>query len=137
MNTFKNFKRIVATREQKHFTFFPDELITTPQEFAVALMAYAREQGKELDITKLSMSPNFMLDGIEYNATRMTSLFGSFVVANALHPELLDDPGIPQKSRKVLEATWRYVVPICFWLGLLLLLLLPMLLQYTAMYTYH
>lgn len=124
MNTFKNFKKVAATREKKHFTFFPAELITTPQEFTDALIVYAKEQGKRLEITKLSMSPNFTLDGIEYNATRMTSLFGSFVVVNALHPELLDDPGIPTKSRKRMEIVWRYIIPTCFWVGLVLLFII-------------
>lgn len=125
MSIFKNFRTVVATREKKHFTFFPTELITTQEEFTDALIAYAKSSKKDLTITREGLSPNFMLDGIEYNATRMTSIYGSFVVANALHPERLDDLNIPENKRKMMEVVWRFVVPTCFWVGMALLFLLP------------
>lgn len=126
MNILKDFRRVAATRNKKRFTFFPDELITTPQEFTDALIIYAQSEKKNLTITREGMSPDFILDGIEYNATRMTSIYGSFVVVNALHPEQLDDPAMPKQKLKRMEIIWRFVVPTCFWLGLILLWLLPM-----------
>lgn len=132
MSIFKNFCTVIATREKKHFTFFPTELITTPQEFTDALIAYGKNSKKDVTITREGLSPDFMLDGIEYNATRMTSIYGSFVVANALHPELLDDLNIPENKRKMMEIVWRFVVPTCFWVGMALLLPLPMFRAYMA-----
>lgn len=125
MSILKNFRTAVTAREKKHFTFFPDELITTPQEFTDALIVYAKNGKRDLTITREGLSPDFILDGVEYNATRMTSIYGSFVVANALNPELLDDPDIPKPKLKRMEIVWRFVVPTCFWVGMALLFLLP------------
>ena len=41
--------------------------------FTAALLAWADENGVDVNMTRESMTPHFMLDGIEYRAVRYSS----------------------------------------------------------------
>ena len=61
---------MAAAEHKRQFTFTPDTAIGTPQDFTAALLAWADENGVDVTISRESMTPHFMLDGIEYRAVR-------------------------------------------------------------------
>lgn len=65
-----DYKMIVRQELEAVFSFIPDEAVTTPREFTDALLAYARQNDKDITITKESMTPEFILEGEEYTAMR-------------------------------------------------------------------
>ena len=64
---------MAAAEHKRQFTFTPDTAIGTPQDFTAALLAWADENGVDVTISRESMTPHFMLDGIEYRAVRYSS----------------------------------------------------------------
>ena len=65
-----DYKDVVEYDHQRTFTFMPDVEITDKYSFLNALYAYAMETDKEIVITKESMYPEFLLDGVPYTAER-------------------------------------------------------------------
>ena len=61
---------LAQVQHQKHFFFIPQGSINTPQEFTVALQAYAEEKEMQFTLTKEGMYPEFLLDDIAYKAYR-------------------------------------------------------------------
>lgn len=119
-----DFKLVADSVEKMRFHFYPQELITTPEEFSDTLLQYAREQKLEITITKESMYPEFTLGGVDYSAMRYTGRFGSVVWVEALHPELLEPPGVPKQRRWRFEWMWRIGFPLAVLLGYPLLILI-------------
>ena len=64
---------MAAAEHKRQFTFTPDTAIATPQEFTAAIATWADENGVDVNMTWESMTPHFMLDGIEYRAVRYSS----------------------------------------------------------------
>ena len=69
----QDYRKMAAAEHKRQFTFTPDTAIATPQEFTAELLAWAAGCGEEIVITHESMTPRFMLDGIEYKAVRYSS----------------------------------------------------------------
>ena len=69
----QDYRKMAAAEHKRQFTFTPDTAIGTPQDFTAALLAWADENGVDVNMTRESMTPHFMLDGIEYRAVRYSS----------------------------------------------------------------
>lgn len=70
-NTWLNdYKYVKEYQHKKVFTFTPDREIVDRYDFANALYDYGRSVGKEIEITKEGMYPEFIMDGEEYEACR-------------------------------------------------------------------
>ena len=65
-----DYKKVVKSEHDRHFTFVPDDAITNRNEFMMALFKYADQNNLNLVITKEGMYPEFTIDGIEYMAER-------------------------------------------------------------------
>ena len=65
-----DYKKIRELNEGRDFTFIPDGAVTNPREFTNVLFEFANKEKKDLVITKESMYPEFIMDGIEYHAER-------------------------------------------------------------------
>lgn len=72
----QDYKRVAAAQHQETFTFVPDGPVTNPREFTDALLAWSREAGKDIVITRESMYPRFTLEGREYEAHRIYRRMG-------------------------------------------------------------
>ena len=116
-----DFLAVAGAVEKMRFHFYPRELVTTPREFTDALLEYANEQKLDITITKESMYPQFLLDGVEYSAFRYTSRFGSVIAVEAKEPDGLLPRHVPRQRAWWMEWAWRTGLPICFIVGVLML----------------
>ena len=76
-----DYKKIKELNEGRDFTFIPDGSVTNPREFTNVLFEFANKEKKDLVITKESMYPEFIMDGIEYNAERYYESIHGYPVA--------------------------------------------------------
>lgn len=65
-----DYKSVMEYQHKRVFTFTPDREIVDRYDFANALYDYGRSIGKEIEITKEGMYPEFIMDGEEYEACR-------------------------------------------------------------------
>lgn len=65
-----DYKSVKEYQHKRVFTFTPDRPIVDRYDFANALYDYGRSVGKEIEITKEGMYPEFIMDGEEYEACR-------------------------------------------------------------------
>ena len=65
-----DYKSVIEYQHKRVFTFTPDRAIVDRYDFANALYDYGRSIGKEIEITKEGMYPEFIMDGEEYEACR-------------------------------------------------------------------
>ena len=77
----EDYKRIIEENLDMDFTFIPDNAITNEREFTEALFAYANSTNINLVVTKESMYPEFIINGIEYTAERNYSSMSYIPVA--------------------------------------------------------
>lgn len=86
-----DYQKVKEEMHQEKFSFIPDGEVTSPETFTKALFEYAKEQKKDLVITKEGMYPEFVMDGVEYRAERIyTYAWGLPVVSvkcEMMYPE--------------------------------------------------
>ena len=88
----RDYQSVAREEAQKHFYFVPDDAVTTPGEFTMALFKYADQEKKTLVITREGMEPEFELDGIAYTAQRVyrpvpKGLPVAMIICDAVYPE--------------------------------------------------
>ena len=105
---------------EQQFTFTPDTAIATPQEFTAALLAWADENGVDVNMTRESMTPHFMLDGIEYRAVRYSSHVRNIPIlrvrCEVCDPSALAVEGDPKRLR--VQRFLHYGLPVLVCLAL-------------------
>ena len=109
---------LARVQHQKHFFFIPQGSINTPQEFTVALQAYAEEKEMQFTLTKEGMYPEFLLDDIAYKAYRNPGKYRDEICCDAVHPEQLD-AGLPLRREKLLRFLRLAVPPVCTFAAIL------------------
>ena len=117
-NTFyqlvEDYKQVARYESNRKFMFIPDAIINTSREFTDVLLKYAKDQNKDITITKEGMYPEFILDGIEYSAMRVHGRYGSTVHCEMLHPELEEPRTMDMGRRKMLTLCIR-LIPLIIW----------------------
>ncbi len=112
----EDYRRFAKAQGQKVFTFVPDNAITTPAEFTLALCRYGTDNDLNLVITREGMYPEFTLNGIEYAAERIYTAVGRVPTAvircEAKHPEALEPPQPKWKRALLAAAHYGWVVPL-------------------------
>ncbi|MCI8832110.1 MAG: MerR family transcriptional regulator [Lachnospiraceae bacterium] len=78
---------VMKAEMAREFSFMPDERCDTPEEFSQELLKYAKENNRNMVITKEGMAPDLMIDGVEYHAYRTSSRFGIVVHCKMIHQE--------------------------------------------------
>ena len=114
-----DYRKVAAAEHKRSFTFTPDLAVSTPREFTAALLAWAEESSTDITIIRESMTPHFMLDGIEYKATRY-SAYSSHIPVLRIRCEVCD-PGVldvdvtPKRARvqRLLHNTGPMVLGLC------------------------
>lgn len=71
----EEYKQVYQGEWKKKFLFFPDTFIESPREFTNELLRYAKSINADITITKESMEPEFVLNGVEYSAVRVNTGF--------------------------------------------------------------
>ena len=117
----EDYKKISKAEGQKIFSFLPDNIIESPEEFTTELLHYANQNHDDIVITKESMYPEFELNGIEYTAHREHHRYGPIVCCEAVHPEELEPAEIPSGRKKWLKRI-RWAIPYVLVFGFLFLI---------------
>lgn len=103
----EDYRKVVLSEREKLFTFIPEEAVTNPAEFTMALFAYANANDLDLVVTKESMYPEFTINGIEYVAERVYTSAGMIPVAtvrcSVKYPEDFG-PDVEPKRKKLIKA---------------------------------
>lgn len=120
MAIISDYKKIAKAEGKKQFSFSPDNMALTPQEFTEALCRYGEENHLNLVVTEEGMYPKFEIDGLEYEAQREFGRFGAVIRCNMTHPELIDEDNsdIPEKSRRIYRAAYRLILNFAIPVGL-------------------
>lgn len=100
---YEEYKQIYKAEEKKEFMIMPDQMIYTAEDFTKALLEYAESIGADITITKEGLSPEFVLNGVEYSAFRYTTKFGHSIHCNMKHPELAEPDNVAGKKRIILQ----------------------------------
>ena len=108
----RDYQSVAREEAQKHFSFIPDDEVTTPAEFTMALFKYADQEHKTLVITKEGLEPEFELDGIAYTAQRIYrpvpyGLPVATVDCDAVYPEDFRTE-IPTGKKRVLVFFYKW-----------------------------
>lgn len=77
----EDYRCVLQANKDMDFTFIPKTAITNPREFTQALCDYASKEQIDLVITKESMYPEFLIDGVAYTAERNYSVVSRVPVA--------------------------------------------------------
>lgn len=101
MSIIQDYKKFAVSEGKKRFSFKPDTMVRSTDEFTEALLQYASENDLNLVITKPGMSPVFEIDGLEYTAMRTFDRFGATVNCRLTHPEDVETKDTP-KARRML-----------------------------------
>ena len=117
-----DFKAVYDAELQKSFEFQPDFIIRSKRDFTNALFDYASEHDLVLTITKESMHPEFILDGIEYQAACVYTKWGLTVKCRMKYPEEIEPQYIDKSKRKLYRVLMHMVST-----GILLLVIALML----------
>lgn len=100
LDILKDYKKVAQSEMKKRFTFVPDTMATTPREFTEELLRFADQEKLNLVVTKEGMIPRFQIDGVEYEAFRLSGRFGITIQCEMTHPEDADtETGASQVSR--------------------------------------
>jgi len=118
MAIINDYKVWAKAEAKKEFSFMPDNMALTPEEFTESLLKYADENHLNLVIIKEGMYPVFEIDGVEYTAERRFGRFGAVICCTMTCPEDLEKElwTVPKGRRKVFRIVCRCILPI----GLLL-----------------
>lgn len=117
----RDYKKVAKAEAKKAFSFTPEDPVTTPAEFTLALCRYGQQQGANLVVTKESMAPEFEIDGIAYMAQLVYRRMGPGILAvvrcTALHPEQLeaDVPTARRRWMKLVHNGWPLAVFVLLW----------------------
>lgn len=116
------YKQVYRGECKKHFYFYPEGIITTPREFTNELLIYAKNYGHDITITKEGMYPEFILDGVEYSAMRISGRWHT-VHCQMIHPELAEPENVTGKKKVILQLIAR-LIPLIFiiLIGILIML---------------
>lgn len=120
----EDYRKVVLAEREKVFTFIPEEPVTNPGEFTMALFAYANANGLDMVITKEGMYPEFTINGIEYVAERFYTTLSRIPVASircsVKYPEDFEPEVEPRRKKlmKVLRFGW-VLIPIALLVAVL------------------
>lgn len=117
----EEYKQVYRGEWKKQFSFIPDQMITTPREFTDELLKYAKLHNEDITITKEGMYPEFVLNGVEYSATRLHGRYGATVHCEMIHPELAEPENITGKKKKIMQVIARCIPFVSLFLFILFL----------------
>ena len=75
----EDYKRTAREESRRKFSFVPDTMARTPREFTEELLRFADQEKLNLVITREGMTPLFEIDGVSYEAVRLSGRFGLVV----------------------------------------------------------
>ena len=125
-----DYSAVVRSEAEREFSFMPDDRCDTPEKFTEELLKYARQNDLNLVITKESLSPRMLIDGIEYRAYRTSSRYGIVIHCEMLHPEDYIPEGMSAKKYRRYRILSVVALPVLLFIICNLWLMRDVLLQY-------
>ena len=100
----EDYKRTAREESRRKFSFVPDTMARTPREFTEELLRFADQEKLNLVITREGMNPLFEIDGVSYEAFRLSGRFGIVVQCQMTEPRKqetdLAQQGEEEKQKK-------------------------------------
>ena len=100
----EDYKRTAREESRRKFSFVPDTMARTPREFTEELLRFADQEKLNLVITREGMTPLFEIDGVSYEAFRLSGRFGIVVQCQMTEPRKqetdLAQQGEEEKQKK-------------------------------------
>lgn len=112
MNIINDYRKVAENESQKSFSFIPDTMARTKEEFTEALFQYAKENNLNLVITKESLYPEFEIDGVPFEADRIFGRFGAVIRCRMRNPDSMEVLSVPEKTRKKMKLLHRLAGPL-------------------------
>lgn len=115
----EDYRRTAREEGQRKFSFVPDTMARTPREFTEELLQFAEQEKLDLVITRESMNPLFELNGVQYEAFRLSGRFGIVIQCQMTAPEAVSAEhedgqkkgGVGRRAMRLLHYSW----PILIW----------------------
>ena len=100
----EDYKRTAREESRRKFSFVPDTMARTPREFTEELLRFADQEKLNLVITREGMNPLFEIDGVSYEAFRLSGRFGIVIQCQMTEPRKqgtdLAQQGEEEKQKK-------------------------------------
>ena len=115
----EDYKRIAREESRRKFSFVPDTMARTPREFTEELLRFAEQEKLDLVITREGMNPLFEIDGVQYEAFRLSGRFGIVIQCQMTDKEAVavehedgqKKGGVGRRAMRLLHYSW----PILIW----------------------
>lgn len=115
----EDYKRIAGEESRRKFSFVPDTMARTPREFTEELLRFAEQEKLDLVITREGMNPLFEIDGVQYEAFRLSGRFGIVIQCQRTGLDAVseeDEDGqkkgsVGRRAMRLLHYSW----PILIW----------------------
>lgn len=95
---FDDYEAVMRSEMKRDFSFMPDDRCDTPQKFTEELLKYGVQNQLDITVTKESLSPRLLINGVEYRAYRTSSRYGIVIHCEMLHPEDYIPEGMSEKK---------------------------------------
>ena len=93
-----DYAAVIRSEMEREFSFMPDDRCDKPEKFTEELLKYGEQNHLDIVITKESLSPRLLINGIEYRAYRTSSRYGIVIHCEMLHPEDYIPEGMSAKK---------------------------------------
>lgn len=93
-----DYEAVMRSEMKRDFSFMPDDRCDTPQKFTEELLKYGVQNQLDITVTKESLSPRLLINGVEYRAYRTSSRYGIVIHCEMLHPEDYIPEGMSEKK---------------------------------------
>lgn len=118
----EDYKRTIREESRRRFSFVPETMARTPREFTEELIHFANQEKINLVITKEGMNPLFEIDGVQYEAFRLSGRFGIVIqcqmtdsgIASAEQKDEQRKSSIGRRAMRLFHYSW----PVLIWAAL-------------------
>ena len=125
-----DYAAVIRSEMEREFSFMPDDRCDKPEKFTEELLKYGEQNHLDIVITKESLSPRLLINGIEYRAYRTSSRYGIVIHCEMLHPEDYIPEGMSAKKYRRYRILSVVALPVLLFIICNLWLMREVLLQY-------
>lgn len=118
---YEEYIQIYQAEEKKEFAIIPNGMIFSASDFTKELLKYADDNGADISITKEGMSPEFVLNGVEYTAVYMAGGFGYTIFCSMKYPEQAEPSNVKGQKKRIMKLVAK--IGALAWVALLFLML--------------
>lgn len=114
-NILEDYRRMAREESRRRFSFVPETMAQTPKEFTEELCRFAAQEKLNLVITREGMNPRFEIDGVPYEAFRLSGRFGIVIQCQMTEPEDALEGQVKNRAGGRAMRLLYYSWPILLW----------------------